>query len=65
MRTKLACAHGKRKLALPVNVRHTWALERLLRWGYRVERATVRMVLKGTDDGPSTDDCVDLSRWAG
>jgi len=61
----LARAHGKQKLTLPVNGGHAWALERLLGWGYRVERAMVRMVLKGTDEGPSTDNCVNLSRWAG
>jgi len=61
----LARAHGKRKLMLPANARHIWALERLLRRGYRIERAMVRMVLEGTDDGPSVDRCVDLSRWAG
>ena len=61
----LARAHGKRKLTLPVNGSHAWALERLLEWDYRVERAMVRMVLKGTDEGPSVDHCVDLSRWAG
>jgi len=61
----LARARGKRKLTLPVNARHAWALERLLEWGYRVERAMVRMVLEGTDEGPSTDNCVNLSRWAG
>lgn len=43
----------------------TWALERLLRWGYQVERATLRMVLKGTDEGPAVDNCVNLARWAG
>lgn len=61
----LAQAHDKRKVAMVVNSRHTWTLERLLRWGYRVERMAVHMVLKGTDNGPSTDDWVDLSRWAG
>jgi len=61
----LAQAHGKRKLTLPANGSHAWALERLLRWGYRVERAMVRMVLKGTDRGPSANGHVDLSRWAG
>ena len=61
----LARAHGKRKLVVPVNGRYAWALEQLLRWGYRVERAMVRLVLKGTDEGPSVDSCVDLSRWAG
>jgi ribosomal protein S18 acetylase RimI-like enzyme len=61
----LARARGKQKLALPVNSRYAWALERLLGWGYRVERAMVRMVLEGTDEGPSTDGHVNLSRWAG
>ncbi len=61
----LARAHGKQKLTLPVNGRHAWALERLLEWGYRVERAMVRLVLEGTDVGPSADGCVNLSRWAG
>jgi ribosomal protein S18 acetylase RimI-like enzyme len=61
----LACARGKQKLALPVNGRYAWGLERLLGWGYRVERAMVRMVLEGTDGGPSNDGHVNLSRWAG
>lgn len=61
----LASAHGKRKLTLSLNGRHAWALERLLRWGYRVERAMARMVLQGTDEGPCTDGYANLSRWAG
>jgi GNAT superfamily N-acetyltransferase len=61
----LARTRGKRTLALTVNSRHTWAVERLLEWGYRVDGVTVRMVLQGTDEGPSTDGLVDLSRWAG
>lgn len=61
----LAHACGKRKLTLPVNGCHAWALERLLRRGYRVERATVRMVLRETDEGPFTHGHVNLSRWAG
>jgi hypothetical protein len=61
----LARAQGKQKLMVPVNARHTWALEQVLRSGYRVERAMVRMVLTGTDAGPCTDNHVDLSRWAG
>jgi ribosomal protein S18 acetylase RimI-like enzyme len=61
----LACACGKQKLMVPVNARHAWALEQMLGWGYRVERAMVRMVLKGTGAGPSTDNHVNLSRWAG
>jgi ribosomal protein S18 acetylase RimI-like enzyme len=61
----LACAHGRQVLAVPVNARHAWVLERLLHWGYRVERAMVRMVLGSTNRGPSIDGCVDFSRWAG
>jgi len=61
----LARARGKQKLARPVNACHTWALEQLLRWGYRIERALVRMVLQGTDEGPSVNGHVNCSRWAG
>lgn len=62
---ELALAHGKRALTLSVNACHPWALERLLDWGYTIERSMLRMVLTGTDGGPSVDDYVDLSRWAG
>jgi ribosomal protein S18 acetylase RimI-like enzyme len=62
---ELAIAHGKQRLAMPVNACHTWALEQLLRWGYRIERALVRMVLQGTDEGPSVNGHVNSSRWAG
>ena len=61
----LACTHGKRTLTVPVNTCHAWALERLLEWGYKVDRATLRMVLKGTDKGLSINDYVNFSRWAG
>ena len=61
----LARSRGKQILAVPVNTGHAWAVEQLLRWDFRVERAMVRMVLKGTADGPSTDECVNCSRWAG
>jgi len=61
----LARAHGKQKLMIPVNARHTWALEQVLLFGYRVKRALVRMVMPGTDAAPRTDKHVDLSRWAG
>ena len=61
----LARTHGKQKLMLSVNGRHAWALNRLLAWGYRVDWAMVRMVLKGTDGGLSSDNFVNLSRWAG
>jgi len=61
----LARAHGKQRLAVSVNARHAWALERLLGWGFRVERARVRMTLKGTGAGLSCDDAVELSCWAG
>jgi ribosomal protein S18 acetylase RimI-like enzyme len=61
----LARAKGKRVLGLSVNACYTWAVQHLLQWGYRLERAMLRMVLRGADRGPRTDECVDLSRWAG
>ena len=61
----LARIHGKQKLGISVNGKHTWALAKLLEWGYRVDRTMVRMVLKGTDNGSSTDSFVNLCRWAG
>jgi GNAT superfamily N-acetyltransferase len=61
----LARAAGKEEIMIPVNARHAWALGQVLRAGYRVERALVRMVLPGTDAEPRTDDRVNLSRWAG
>jgi len=61
----VARGRGKHKLALPVNACHTWTLEQLLRWGYQIERALVRMVLQGTDEGPSVNGHVNCSRWAG
>ncbi|HUV88416.1 MAG TPA: N-acetyltransferase [Anaerolineae bacterium] len=57
--------HDKRVVTLPVNASHTWALERLLQWGYQIERMAVHMVLPGTDNGPVTDGYVNLARWAG
>jgi ribosomal protein S18 acetylase RimI-like enzyme len=61
----LARGRGKQKLIVPVNASHTWALEQLLRRDYRIERALVRMVLQGTDEGPSVNGHVNCSRWAG
>jgi ribosomal protein S18 acetylase RimI-like enzyme len=61
----LARARGKRELVVPVNARHTWALEQVLQAGYRVQAASVRMVLAGTDGGPCADHHVNLARWAG
>jgi ribosomal protein S18 acetylase RimI-like enzyme len=58
-------AHGLMEIVVPVNGRHTWALEQLLQWDYRVERAMLRMVLAGTDSGPAVDRHVNLVRWAG
>jgi ribosomal protein S18 acetylase RimI-like enzyme len=58
-------AHGLEAIVVPVNGRHTWALEQLLRWDYRVDRAMLRMVLAGTDSGPAIDRHVNLVRWAG
>jgi len=61
----LARDAGKQRLAVPVNASHTWALDQLLHWGYRIERSLVRMVLQGTDEGPSVNSHVNCSRWAG
>ena len=61
----LARAHGKKTLVVPVNARHTWALERLLERGYRVSGVMIRMVLVGTEVEPPAALCVDFSRWAG
>ena len=58
-------AHGLEEIVAPVNAQHTWALEQLLQWDYRVERAMQRMVLAGTDSGPAVDQYVNLVRWAG
>lgn len=61
----LAQAQDKARLALPVNTAGPWAVEQLLRWGYRVERTMVRMVRQGSDDHPAGRGIVELSRWAG
>jgi len=61
----LACEQDKGRLLVPVNARHTWAVQQLLVLGFRVERARVCMVLAGTDDGPAADSLVNLSFWAG
>jgi ribosomal protein S18 acetylase RimI-like enzyme len=61
----VAQAAGKDRLLVPANGRHVWAVGQLLQCGYRVEHMAVHMVLAGTDDGPRSDDCVDLARWAG
>jgi ribosomal protein S18 acetylase RimI-like enzyme len=58
-------ARGLEGIVVAVNARHTWALEQLLQWGYRVDRAMLRMVLAGTDRGPAVDQHVNLVRWAG
>ena len=61
----LAGTHGKETLVVPVNARHTWALERLLERGYRISSVMIRMVLKGTEVEPPAAHSVDFSRWAG
>ncbi len=61
----LGRAHGKAELVLAANGRHDWALECLLKRGYRVARSMVRMVLRQTAGDLPCDRCVDLSRWAG
>jgi hypothetical protein len=61
----LAHARNRQEMVLPVNARHAWALDQLLDAGYRVERLSARMIVAGTDTDPSTDNHVNLSRWAG
>jgi ribosomal protein S18 acetylase RimI-like enzyme len=61
----LARAHEKKALTIAVNSGHTWAVQKLLEWGYRIERAMVRMVLGGIDQEPSAEELVNCSRWAG
>jgi ribosomal protein S18 acetylase RimI-like enzyme len=58
-------SHGLEEILVTVNTRHTWALEQLLHWDYRVQRAMVRMVLARTDTGPAVDHHVNLVCWAG
>lgn len=60
-----AAAFAKQKITIAVNTRHTWALQQLLKWGYRVERIAVRMVLKGSEPPLNPATLVDLNRWAG
>ncbi len=61
----LATAHGRTSYHQPIYAGHTWAMEQLLRHGFRVSRGLVRMVLQGTDEGPREDRLVELARWAG
>ena len=61
----LAHSRGKVKLVLPVNARHAWALEQVVRLGYRVERTMVRMTLQEVEEDAVPDELVNLSRWAG
>jgi hypothetical protein len=61
----LAHLHNRPDITVPVNTRHTWAVDQLLDAGYRVERLSVRMILDGTNTTPPTDEYVNLSRWAG
>lgn len=61
----LAAAQGKAMLTVSCYSAHTWALQHLLSWGYRVERGLLRMVLAGRDEGPAGEGQVELARWAG
>jgi ribosomal protein S18 acetylase RimI-like enzyme len=61
----LAQTHGRRVLSTFANARHTWALEQLLKSGYRVWSTMLRMLHREAAADPITDDCVNLSRWAG
>jgi ribosomal protein S18 acetylase RimI-like enzyme len=60
-----ARAHGKSHLTLSLCSAHAWAVDRLLSWGFQIERAGAFMALKGQEVGLGTDRKVDLSRWAG
>ena len=60
-----AALAGKETLVIPVNTSHTWALDQLLSWGYRVERLAVRMVRKDFPLTHTAGRLVDLNRWAG
>ena len=60
-----ALANGKARLTLSVSTTHTWAVDRLLAWGFRIERAGVLMIRRGQTAGLGIDRKVDLSRWAG
>ena len=60
-----ALARNKRRLTVPLNASHPWALGRLIHWNYRVEQIRLRMVLEGTDAGPTTDRHVNCSQWLG
>jgi ribosomal protein S18 acetylase RimI-like enzyme len=60
-----AAASSKQKIIIAINTCHTWALKRLLEWGYRVDRTVVRMVLTGSEPPLNPANLVDLNRWAG
>jgi ribosomal protein S18 acetylase RimI-like enzyme len=58
-----ARACGKTRLRLVFSAHHVWAIDRMLDWGYAVERVGLQMALRGA--APSHDEWVDGSRWAG
>ena len=61
----LARAHNKQILALSANTCHSWAVDQLLNWGFRVERMRIRMILTGTGEEFPSAKHVDLSHYAG
>ncbi len=61
----LARSRGKKLLTVAVNSRHAWAVDQVLRLGYRVRGTAVHMVLRGTDEGTRIDRFAEFSRWAG
>ena len=61
----LASSQGMREMVVPVYTGHTWAVDQLLQWGYRVERSMVRLVLPETERRPLAHRWAELSRWAG
>ncbi len=60
-----ARANGKARLRLNVCTAHAWAVDRLLAWGFGVERASILMTLRGQTAALGVDQKVDLARWAG
>ena len=61
----MARAQGRHSIGLSVNTGHAWAVDRLLNWGYRIDKTMVRMVLSGTAPPPANTRFAHLGRWAG
>jgi ribosomal protein S18 acetylase RimI-like enzyme len=61
----LARSAGMEAITISVNTFYTWALEEIQKHGFRVDRARVRMVLKGTERKEFQAQHVNLTHWAG